>query len=258
MKITVITATYNSAQTLSDTIESVFRQTHKDIDYIIVDGASKDGTLDIIKQYEPKFEGRLRYVSEPDRGIYDAMNKGIKMAEGEVIGLLNSDDFYTSDDVLEKISAAFEETNVDAVYGDVHYVAQDDLKHCTRYYSSRAFRPRWMRLGFMPAHPSFYCKRSVYQEHGLYNLDYKIAADFEQLLRLLYLHRIRTSYLPFDFVTMRTGGASSSGFRSHKQIMKDHLRALRNNGVPSNFFLLSLRYPYKIFEIAKTKCSKRH
>ncbi len=189
MKISVITATFNSGKTLRDTIESVLRQTYRDIEYIIVDGASRDDTLDIIREYEPRFGGRMRWISEPDRGIYDAMNKGIGMATGAVVGLLNSDDFYTDECVLERVAA--EIMDVDAVYGDIHYVDDGDLTKCVRYYSSKGFR-RWkMRMGFMPAHPSFYCRRTVYTRFGLFDTDFRVAADFEQLLRLIYLGRIR-------------------------------------------------------------------
>ena len=143
--------------------------------------------------------------------------------------------------------------NVDAVYGDVHYVNDNDLGKCVRYYTSHPFHRNWMRFGFMPAHPSFYCRRSVYGKFGTFDLSYKVAADFENLLRLIFVHRIRTRYIAKDFVTMRTGGASSSGLRSHKQIMRDHLRALKQNGVYSNLLLLGMRYPYKVCEIAQMK-----
>ncbi len=255
MKISIITSTWNSEATLRDTLESVLRQTYPDIEHIIVDGASKDGTMDIVRELEPLYKGRLRYVSEPDKGIYDAMNKGIRMATGEVVGLLNSDDFYTSDDAVETIAKRMEQGDVDAVYGDIHYVNASDLQKCVRYYSSKPFRRGWMRLGFMPAHPSFYCKKEVYMKYGLFNTSYKVAADFENLLRLIFVNRIKTAYIQKDFVTMRTGGASSSGLESHKKIMRDHLRALKENGVYSNLFLLSLRYLYKIYEIVKTKLS---
>lgn len=255
MKISVITATFNSGKTVRDTMESVLRQTHKDIEYLIIDGASTDDTMDIVRSYEPQFEGRMHYISERDKGIYDAMNKGIAMATGDVVGILNSDDFYTSPDILEQVAKTLTNTEVDAVYGDVHYVNDENLKHCTRYYSSRLFHRSWMRFGFMPAHPSFYCRRSIYEQYGTFNLSYKVAADFENLLRLIYVHRIRTRYIAKDFVTMRTGGASSSGLRSHKQIMHDHLRALKQNGVFSNFLFLSIRYPYKLCEVYMTKIS---
>lgn len=253
MKISIITITYNSAKTLTDTLESVLAQTYKEIEYIIVDGASKDGTMDIVKKYESLFEGKMRYVSEPDKGLYDAMNKGMRMATGDVVGILNSDDFYTSKEVLQRVADVFQKENVDAVYGDVHYVQPEDLSHSIRYYSSKPFRRWMMRLGFMPAHPSFYCKREVYRKYGTFNTSYKVAADFENLLRLIFVNRIRTYYIPMDFVTMRTGGASSSGLSSHKQIMRDHLRALRENGIYSNIFLLGIRYIYKIGEVLKSR-----
>lgn len=253
MKISVITATFNSGKTVRDTMESVLHQTHKDIEYIVVDGKSSDNTMEIVRGYEPLFEGRLRYVSEPDRGIYDAMNKGIAMATGDVVGILNSDDFYTANDVLEQVAKALDDESIDAVYGDVHYVDDENLSKCVRYYSSHLFHRSWMRFGFMPAHPSFYCRRSVYKRFGTFDLSYKVAADFENLLRLIFVHRIRTRYIPKDFVTMRTGGASSSGLRSHKQIMHDHLRAMRQNHIYSNALFLGLRYPFKLCEIALTK-----
>ena len=253
MKISIITSTWNSGATLRDTLESVLRQTYADIEHIIVDGASKDGTMDIVREYEPRYGGRLRYVSEPDKGIYDAMNKGIRMATGDVVGLLNSDDFFTSDDVVAAVASAFEGKDIDAVYGDIHFVKDGDLKKCVRYYSSKPFRRGWMRLGFMPAHPSFYCRKEMYVRYGLFDTSYKVAADFENLLRLIFVNRIRTHYIEKDFVTMRTGGASTSGLSSHKQIMADHQKAFKLNGVYSNVFLESLRYFYKIYEILFTK-----
>jgi len=251
MKISILTATYNSEKTLRDTIESVLRQSCRDFEYILIDGGSKDNTVDIIKEYEPKFEERLRYVSEPDNGIYDAMNKGIRMATGDVVGILNSDDFYTSDDALQKIADAFEHNDIDATYGDIHFVNDDDLTKMVRYYSSAVFKRSFMRFGLMPAHPSFYCKREVYEKYGAFDTSYRIAADFENLLRLIFIHRIKTLYIPKDFVTMRTGGASTAGFDSRKKIMHEHLRAMKKNGVYSNFFLLSLRYFYKIYELMR-------
>ena len=249
--ISVITVTYNSEKTIRENLESVLRQTYRDIEFIIIDGASKDKTIEVIREYEPAFEGRLRYISEEDGGTYDAMNKGLGLATGDIVGFLNSDDFYTSDDVLQKVVSTFEENDVDAVYGDIHYVKAGDLSKRVRYYSSRFFARPLMRFGFMPAHPSFYCKRTVYLKYGGFDTSYKIAADFENLLRLIYIHRIRTKYIKKDFVTMRVGGISTAGMASRKQIMRDHLMAMKKNGVYSNFFFLSLRYLYKIFELIR-------
>ena len=255
MKISIITATYNSGKTVGDTLKSVLAQTYHDYELLVVDGASKDNTLEVVKKMEPLFEGRMRYISEPDKGIYDAMNKGIRMATGDVIGILNSDDFYTSDDALACIAWTLEKEKVDAVYGDIHYVDDEDLKKCVRYYSSKPFRRWMMRLGFMPAHPSFYCRKEVYEKYGAFDAEnYRVAADFENLLRLIFVNKIKMHYINKDFVTMRTGGASSSGLESHKRIMRDHLKALKKNGVYSNIFLLGLRYLYKIGEILKSKC----
>jgi len=250
MKISIITATYNSGKTLEDTILSVLAQTHTDYEHIIIDGQSKDNTGEIIEKYREQYQGRLRYICEPDKGIYDAMNKGIRMAQGDIVGLLNSDDFYTSADILSKVAQQLEDNQIDAVYGDVHYVNPDKLNHNVRYYSSRIFSRKWMRLGLMPAHPSFYCRREIYQKYGIFDTQYRVAADFEHLLRLIYINRIRLKYIGNDFVTMRTGGTSNASMASRMAIMRDHKKALRENGVYSNQFLLSLRYIYKIWEIA--------
>ena len=248
MKISIITATFNSGKTVRDTFVSVLNQTYNDYELIVVDGGSKDDTVDILRHYELIFNGRMKWISEPDRGIYDAMNKGIAMATGDVVGFLNSDDFYSSCGILRMVASSMRNKNIDAVYGDVHYVHDNDLGKCVRYYSSRAFHRVWMRFGFMPAHPSFYCRREVYEKYGTFDLSYKVAADFECLLRLIFVNRIRTKYLPVDFVTMRTGGASTRGFASHKQIMRDHQLAFKRNGVYSNVIMECMRYIYKIFE----------
>lgn len=247
MKISLITVTYNSGATLRDTIQSVLAQTYTNVEYIVVDGLSKDNTMDIVREYEPQFEGRMKWISEKDKGLYDAMNKGVRMATGDVVGILNSDDFFTANDVLEKVAAGFDE-QTDAVYGDLHYVHPDDLQHSVRYYSSKIFKRNLMRMGFIPAHPTFYCRRECFDKFGYYKTDYKIAADFDLLLRFIYVNRIRIKYLPMDMVTMRTGGASTNGLKSRMGGMNEHLRSLRENGVKSNRFILSLRYFYKITE----------
>ena len=249
MKITIITATFNSAATVRDTFNSVLSQSFQDYEYIVIDGNSKDETINIIKEYSPKFGSRMRWISEPDKGIYDAMNKGISMAIGDVIGILNSDDFYTSHNVLETVVNEFLHDGIDAVYGDVHYVDNENLKKCVRYYSSKSFR-RWkMRFGYMPAHPSFYCKKTIYDKYGKFDTTFKIASDFECLLRFIFVGEIKTKYLEEDFVTMRTGGASSSGIISHKQILKDHLTAYKKNKVFSNVFFESFRYLSKLVNL---------
>lgn len=246
MKISIITATYNSEASIRATFESVLSQAYKDIEYIVVDGGSKDGTLDIIKEFEPRFEDRMHWSSEPDNGLYDALNKGIRRATGDVVGILNSDDFFTSDDVLEFVAANIKD--VDAVYGDIHFVRPDNLKKCVRYYSSRNFRPWAMRFGYMPAHPSFYAKREVYEKYGLYALDYKIAADYDMMVRLFCKYKISSRYVNKDFVTMRTGGMSTNSIANRIQLTKEDAKACRRYGLYSNFLMCSVKYITKVFE----------
>lgn len=246
--ISIITATFNSAKTLKDTIQSVLRQTNKDFEYLIIDGGSTDETIDIVKSYESEFSGRLKWVSEKDQGIYDAMNKGIKMASGDVVGILNSDDYFTSDDILQTVDNAFKSHEIDAIYGDIHFIRDGNPQKCVRYYSSRMFRPFWLRFGFMPAHPSFYCKREIFDKAGLYSLDYKIGADYEMMVRLFKRHKIKSLYVNKNFVTMRTGGASNNNVRSRLTLIEEDVKACRVNGIYTNRFFIMLKFLYKIFE----------
>ena len=246
--ISIITATFNSAKTLKDTIQSVLRQTNKDFEYLIIDGGSTDETIDIVKSYESEFSGRLKWVSEKDQGIYDAMNKGIKMASGDVVGILNSDDYFTSDDILQTVDNAFKSHEIDAIYGDIHFIRDGNPQKCVRYYSSRMFRPFWLRFGFMPAHPSFYCKREVFERAGLYSLDYKIGADYEMMVRLFKKYKIVSRYINKDFVTMRTGGASNNNVRSRITLINEDVKACKENGVYTNCLFVMIKYLYKVFE----------
>lgn len=251
MKISIITTSYNSEKTLQDTLESILRQTYDNIELIVIDGLSTDSTVDIIKQYEVKFKGRMRWISEKDKGIYDAMNKGIKMATGDIVGILNSDDFYSSDRILEEVAASFKKDyKIDAVYGDVHFIHQDQPEKCARYYSSAYFRPWLLRFGFMPAHPSFYVKREVYQRYGLYSLDYNIASDYDMMVRLFYKHKIHAKYLKLDFVTMRIGGISTKNLHNRLQISKEDVIACKRNGMYTNFLFICVKYFAKIFEFS--------
>lgn len=246
MKISVITTTYNSASTVQDTIESVGRQVFDgEVEYIIIDGGSTDATLDIVGQYPGLV---TKVISEPDSGLYDAMNKGIRLATGDVVGILNSDDFYTSDDVLATIAGEFERKEVDAVYGDVHFVRPDNLDKCVRYYSSSMFSPFFLRFGFMPAHPSFYVRRECYEQYGLYDTSYRIASDYDMMVRLFYKYKITYSYIKRDMVTMRTGGLSTKNLKNRMLITSEDVKACRRNGLYSNVAMISLKYLYKIFE----------
>ena len=252
MKISLITATYNSAETLRDTMQSVLNQTFKDLDYIIIDGGSKDNTLDIVMEFEPKFEGRLRWVSERDKGIYDAMNKGVRMAQGDIVGILNSDDFFASDHVLEKVNDAFTENPaIDGIYADVRYVDWDDTSKKVRMFSGKDFKREKLCWGKMPPHPSFYVKRECYDKFGLYSLDYPICADYDMFVKMIWEGNINTLYINDVFVNMRSGGTSSNGIKVHKKIMKERMLCVREHKMPSNFFMQISRYIEKIFSFWK-------
>jgi len=253
MKISIITAAYNSGKTLRDTMRGVLSQSYPHWEHIIVDGASKDDTLSIIRELEPEYNGRLKWISEPDKGIYDAMNKGIAMATGDVIGILNSDDFYTSQGVLSRIATIMSTDSTDAIFGDIHFVDDEDLSTCVRYYSSRFFYRWMMTMGYQPAHPSFYCRREIYDRYGSFDTGFKVASDFEHMLRLIYVNRINTRYIPMDFVTMRTGGASTNGLSSHKRIILDHYHAYKKHGITTGYCMDFARYPLKVAELILSK-----
>lgn len=249
MKVSIITVTYNSAETLANTIESVYQQTYQDIEYWIIDGASNDSTVDIIRGNVERFQGRLHYISEPDKGIFDAMNKGIQRCQGDIIGTLNADDYFTSDDIIEEVVKTFSEKDVDVVYGDIHFIHADRPDKTVRYYSSALFHPFWLRFGFMPAHPSLYVRREVYQEVGPYSLDFTIASDFDMMIRIFRLRKSRYAYLRKDFVTMRTGGISTRNLHNRLVITKEQTMACRKNGIYTNRLLISLKYFRKLLEL---------
>lgn len=260
MKISVITATWNSGRTIGDTLRSVFNQSFTNVEHIIKDGGSKDDTLEICKSFEQKYytdgdKGRtINILSDKDKGIYDAMNQGIEAATGDVIGILNSDDFYTSDDVLARVAEEFEKSpELEAVYGDIHFVKDENLKKCTRYFSSRYFRPWALRFGFMPAHPSFYVRREVYEKYGLYDLDFRTSSDFEMMVRLFVKEKIHARYINKDFVTMRAGGESTAGLAAKKKVNHDIAGSLRKHGIYSNQVFQSMRYIWRIGELLYTK-----
>ena len=253
MKISIITVTYNSAATLRDTMESVLAQTYTDIEYVVVDGLSKDNTMDIVREYEPRFQGRMKYISEKDHGLYEAMNKGIRMATGEIVGIINSDDFYHRNDIIQLVADAMAASEVQAVYGDVRFVNPENLDKTVRYYSSKIFRPSLFRFGFMPAHPTFFTYRKYFEQYGYYRLDYKIAADYELLVRFLHKYGVKARYLNTDFMKMRTGGVSTASVKSNILLNKEIVRACRSNDIWTCFPLLMLKYFIKVFELLFTK-----
>jgi len=243
--ISIITVTYNSAGTISDTIKSVLAQTYPNIEYIIVDGFSTDGTVDIINSFGKNIS---KFISEPDKGIYDAINKGIKIASGDIIGILNSDDFFYDNNVIERVALVFNEKEIDAAIGDVQFVDPLNTSKIVRYYSSKHFNTGKFKYGFMPAHPSFYVKRELFGKLGYYKTDYKIAADYELLIRFLYVNKIRYKYLEMPFVSMRTGGVSNKSICSNFILNKEIARACKENGIRTNYLNIYSKYFLKLFE----------
>lgn len=245
MRVSIITVSYNSASTIADTIDSILSQSFKDIEYVVIDGASSDRTKDIVTSFGNRI---AKFISEPDEGLYDAINKGIRIATGDVVGILNSDDFFPNDRVVEKIARAFEENEIDAVIGDVQFVSPADTSKIVRFFSSRKFTLEKLRFGYMPPHPSFYVKREFYEKYGYYKTDYKIAADYELVLRFFLIHHIKYKYIEMPFVTMRSGGVSNETIGSNITLNKEIARACRENGVKTNFLFIYSKYFTKIFQ----------
>ncbi len=235
MKISVITIAYNSGHSISDAIDSVLSQTYNDVEYIIVDGKSKDNTVEVVKSYGSRIS---KFVSEPDKGIYDALNKGIRMATGDVIGFMHSDDLFASDNILAKVAEIFKTNDVDSVYGDLQYVYKNDTNKVLRYWKSGRFSLRRLKMGWMPPHPTFYVKKKVYDNYGLFNTDFRIAADYDTMLRFLGKHRISTYYLPEVMVKMRVGGASNRSLKNIIKKSKEDMKAIQDNNFGSVFTLV--------------------
>lgn len=250
MKVSIITVCYNSSDHIEDAIRSVASQDYDNIEHIIVDGGSSDGTVDLLKKHNSSI---AHWISEPDHGIYDAMNKGIKMATGELVGILNSDDFYYDHSIISKIAAAFQNHEIDAVYGDLIFVDPDNLDRTVRTYSSAKWNPARFARGYMPAHPTFFVRRHFYDQHGLFETDYQIAADYEMLIRLLYVNKLRYKYLPFTMVKMRKGGVSSNGIKSNIVLNKEIVRACRKHGIKTSALKIYPKYFNKVFELFNHK-----
>lgn len=245
MKISVITVCYNSATTIADTLRSVAEQTHPEIEHIVVDGASHDGTLAVIEQCSSRL---ARLVSEPDHGIYDAMNKGIQLASGEVVAFLNADDLYAHSSVLEKVAAALAAGQLDAVMGDAEFFRPEFPERTVRRYQSGHFHPSRISWGWMPAHPTLFLKRSIYDHFGGFRTNYRIAGDFEFIARVFHAGNIRYEYLPEVLVRMRTGGISTGGWRNTLLLNREVLRACRENGIQTNYMKILSKYPRKLLE----------
>ncbi len=250
MKISIITVTYNSSKTLKDTLESVLKQTYTNYEHIIVDGLSKDNTMQIVKEYETKYNGKLRYISEKDSGLYDAMNKGIKMATGDIIGILNSDDIYAHENVLQKIVEKFEETNCDGTYASLIFMDEETMSKPKRIWNSPKGK---LENGWHPAHPTLYLKKEVYDKVGLFNLNYRIAADYDFMIRVMKEKIIKLNYIDDYIIYMRSGGTSTAGIKGYIKNLKEANLVLKNNYIKHPYIVNIRRILKTINEMIKSK-----
>ncbi|MCK9386998.1 MAG: glycosyltransferase [Sulfuritalea sp.] len=245
MKISIITVAFNAVQTLAATLRSVASQTHAEIEHIVVDGASTDGTLDVVARHGSHI---AKLVSEPDKGIYDAMNKGLGLATGEVIGFLNADDVYADEGVLERVAGIMVGNDLDALFGDAEFVNPVGPSRPTRRYRSDRFCPERIAWGWMPAHPSLFLRRRIYERFGKFRTDYRIAGDFELVARIFHGGTLKYQHVPEVLVRMQTGGISTGGWRNTLLLNQEVLRACRENGISTSLPKILSKYPAKLLE----------
>jgi len=248
LKVSIITITYNSEPTLKDTIESVINQTYKNIEYILIDGGSTDETLSIIKSYGNKIS---TLISEKDNGLYDALNKGISLATGDVIGILHSDDFYTNNHVIQHIVSSFSNSPVDAVYADLYYVDKINTNQIHRKWKAGIYKEGMFFNGWMPPHPTFFVKRSIYETYGNFNLNLTSSSDYELMLRFIHKHKIKLAYLPEFIIKMRIGGKSNVTLKNRIKANKEDRLAWKLNNVKPYFYTLYLKPLRKIIQLFK-------
>lgn len=237
MKVSIITATYNSSATIKDTVLSVKNQSYRNVEHIVVDGQSTDNTLNLLNY----FGHRGPLLSEPDKGIYDAMNKGVKMAGGDIVGILNSDDFYADGRVIEKVVKTFESGDCDAVYGDLVYVDAFHTKKVLRKWIAGGYNKKLFYRGWMPPHPTFFVKKEVYEKYGAFNLNFKSSSDYELLLRFMFLKDIKVKYLPGVLVHMRAGGLSNRSLKNRIAAHIEDHRAWSTNGISPKWYTVVLK-----------------
>lgn len=250
MKITIITVVYNNVNTIESTIQSVLNQTYSNIEYIIIDGISTDGTIDIVKKYQ----SYLTFISQSDNGMYDALNFGIGIATGEVVGIINADDRLADNFVIEKIANHFiKNIYIDCIIGDIAFVSKSDPDKIVRYYSSKNFKPSKFAWGFMPAHPSFFCKIKFFKLFGGYKTNFEIASDYELLIRFLFIHSLRYKYLNLLITKMNLGGKSTKNIFSTFKLNKEIIKACRLNGIKTNHLMIYSKYFLKVFELFRLK-----
>ena len=245
MKIVVITVCYNSDQTIAHTLRSVREQTHRNIEHIVVDGGSTDNTLAVVAA-EGSHVAKL--ISEKDNGIYDAMNKGIQLATGDVVAFLNADDLYKDADVLAQVAQVMQTEQLDALYGDVEFFRAGQQDDIVRRYNSGRFTADRLGWGWMPAHPALFVRRALFERYGMFRTDYRIAGDFEFIARVFKHPELRHRHLPKSLVCMQMGGISTSGWRATLQLNREMMRACRANSIPTNWFKMLVRYPLKALE----------
>ena len=253
MKISIITATRNNASHIEATIKSVIGQTYNNIEYIIIDGASTDESVQIIKKYAQQYSNFIKFISEPDTGVYNAINKGIKLATGDIIGILHGNDVFSSPTIIQQIVNEMRTSDAPFIYGDVKYISQN--KRITRYYSSAQHSQKLLLQGIAPPHPSLYMRRELFEKYGLYKEDYLIGADFDMFLRLMIVNNIQGKYIPIDMVTMSIGGLST---RFYHRIFTNNIekyRALKENSCNVSRFLLLKRYLCTIKSFKKARLS---
>jgi len=247
MNVTIITASFNSALSIKTCLDSVVHQNYNDIEYLIIDGKSSDATLKIIKVYQQKFPF-IKLISEKDSGIYDALNKGVQLASGDIIGFVHSDDFLEFNDIIYHIVSMTKSENLDGVYGDLQYVDKSNTKKIIRSWKSCDFKPRLLKQGWMPPHPTLFLKKEVYQKHGLFDLSYRISADYDFLLRIFKDPELKFGYLPKVITKMRVGGASNKSLKNIIKKSKEDYRAIRINNI-GNFLTLARKNFSKIKQL---------
>jgi len=246
--VSIITTVLNNKETVEDAIKSVLGQSYKNIEYIIIDGGSTDGTVKIINKYRDRIS---KFISEKDRGVYDGMNKGIRMASGEIIGILNSDDIYARDNVIEEVVKVMEKNNVDCCWGDLVYVDAKDTNKIIRHWKSSEYEPGKFKKGWMPPHPTFFVRRWVYEKYGRFNLDFPISADYELMLRFLEKYKIRSCYIPQVMVKMRVGGQSNKSIINIIKANIECYKAWKINGLEINPLIIFLKPFSKIYQYFK-------
>jgi len=245
MKISIVTVCYNAVKTIEQTIQSVLTQSYPHVEYIVVDGGSRDGTVAILEKYKD----RLRYISEKDEGIYDAMNKGVRMAQGEVVGIIGADDFYPDSEVLTRVAEAFSRNPTDSAYGDVKFVDPEDTTRVVRFWKDKTYnRENWLK-GWMPPHIAFYLKKSAYEKYGLYKTGFTCAGDYELMLRMLYKNNLSSQHIPATLMTMRVGGTSSASLRHRYIANREDRKAWKINDLQPRWYTLWMKPLGKIGQL---------